>query len=214
MKKFISKKISVYAFGILAFGIILYMLQILFSLKNDVEKLEREKSNLEEQVLSYTHKFLETEEKLMAAEDQNIADSSTIVNLRNAITAKDNRNIELESMIDSMYANLFEQYFGYIEFSDGLDYSELTEIDKQYAISNNAVNSECFAKKLELNKTLTELINEALQNETDETKQIVLRTLISDLQEDYDFLLPFYEQAIKEQKELKEYYNVVPMPEE
>lgn len=183
----------------------LTMFGMLFGIIYLGNRLEESEKNNE----SLTRLLIECQEQLANSEDQASLHTNTIVELQKAICIK---NIELENVIAKSNADLFEEYFSIIDFTDGLDYKELWELNKQYSLSTNAVNLNSLGKQLELNKTLIELTKDVLETETDNTMKLILQALIDSLQEEYNRILPIYEHFVKECKELEDYDTAIPMP--
>ncbi|MCX4303577.1 MAG: hypothetical protein OSJ66_06200 [Clostridia bacterium] len=186
-------------------AMILMMLGMFFCIIHLGNRLEESEKNNE----NLTRLLGICQEQLFNSEEQVISHTTTISELQNAIYVKD---IELDEVISSSNATLFDEYFSSVNFNDGLSYTELRELNKQYSLSLNDVNLKSIGKQLELNKTLIDLTTDVLEAETDDTMKIVLQALIDSLQEEYDRLLPFYEHFLKESKELEDYDNAIPMP--
>lgn len=202
MKKFIDL-ISDKKFLFAAMALMLFcMLCCTISLNNRLETAEKKKEDLEKLLAIY-------QEDLHNSEDQVILHTATIIELQDTIYAK---NIELENAIASSNATLFDEHFSNIDFSDGLSYVEIWELNKQYSLSTNTVSLDSIGKQLELNKTLIELTHDALQAENDDTKKLVLQSLIDGLKEEYDWMLPIYDQLVKNSKDLEDYDVNIPMP--
>lgn len=205
-KKNMKKIIGLISTKRFLFGaMILMMLGMFFCIIHLGNRLEESEKNNE----NLTRLLGICQEQLFNSEEQVISHTTTISELQNAIYVKD---IELDEVISSSNATLFDEYFSSVNFNDGLSYTELRELNKQYSLSLNDVNLKSIGKQLELNKTLIDLTTDVLEAETDDTMKIVLQALIDSLQEEYDRLLPFYEHFLKESKELEDYDNAIPMP--